>query len=94
MRRGQAHHFCALTVWQGNRHSRSKTIRILREVVYPHVGHIESGFRGVPDKSKSILGAAKKVIEDYGGKVPKTMEELITLPTRFLSVISQPTEEG
>jgi endonuclease-3 len=31
-------------------------------------------------KAKSILGAAKKLEERFGGQVPKTMEELITLP--------------
>ena len=38
----------------------------------------QSGF--FRSKTKSILGAAKKIKEDYGGKVPKTMEELLTLP--------------
>jgi endonuclease-3 len=32
------------------------------------------------NKTKSILGAAKKVSEDFGGKVPDTMDELLTLP--------------
>jgi endonuclease-3 len=32
------------------------------------------------NKSKSIIGAAKKIINDYGGEVPKTLEELITVP--------------
>ena len=32
------------------------------------------------NKAKNILGAAKKVAEDFGGVVPKTMEELLTLP--------------
>lgn len=31
-------------------------------------------------KAKAIKGLAQKVLSDYGGKVPKTMEELITLP--------------
>jgi len=38
----------------------------------------QSGF--FRSKTKSILGAAKKIKEDYGGKVPNTMEELLTLP--------------
>jgi endonuclease-3 len=32
------------------------------------------------NKTKSIIGASKKIIEGFGGKVPRTMEELLTLP--------------
>ncbi len=32
------------------------------------------------NKTKSIIGASKKIVEEFGGKVPKTMEELLTLP--------------
>lgn len=32
------------------------------------------------NKAKSIVGAAKKIVNDFGGKVPRTMEELITVP--------------
>lgn len=32
------------------------------------------------NKSKSIVGAAKKVVSDFGGNVPDTMEELLTIP--------------
>ena len=32
------------------------------------------------NKSKSVVGAARKVVSDFGGKVPETMEELLTLP--------------
>jgi endonuclease III len=32
------------------------------------------------NKSKSVVGAARKVVADFGGKVPETMEELLTLP--------------
>lgn len=31
-------------------------------------------------KTKSVLGAARKIAEEFGGEVPDTMEELITLP--------------
>jgi endonuclease III len=31
-------------------------------------------------KTKSIRGACSRIVEVYGGKVPDTMEELITLP--------------
>jgi endonuclease-3 len=32
------------------------------------------------NKTKSIMGAAKKIVEEMGGEVPRTMEELLTLP--------------
>ncbi|HVN92757.1 MAG TPA: endonuclease III [Terracidiphilus sp.] len=32
------------------------------------------------NKAKSIQGAAKKIIGDFGGKVPETLAELITVP--------------
>jgi endonuclease III len=32
------------------------------------------------NKTRSIIGASKKIIEEFHGKVPQTMEELLTLP--------------
>jgi len=32
------------------------------------------------NKAKSITGMAKKVVADFGGEVPRTMDELLTLP--------------
>jgi len=32
------------------------------------------------NKAKSIQGAAKKITEEFGGKVPETLAELITIP--------------
>jgi endonuclease III len=32
------------------------------------------------NKSKSVVGAAKKVVADYGGQVPTNMTDLLTLP--------------
>jgi endonuclease-3 len=32
------------------------------------------------NKTKSIMGASKKIIEDFGGEVPRTMEQILTLP--------------
>ena len=32
------------------------------------------------NKSKSLVGAARKVVADFGGNVPPTMEELLSLP--------------
>lgn len=32
------------------------------------------------NKAKSIVGAARKIVAEYGGETPRTMEELLTLP--------------
>jgi endonuclease-3 len=32
------------------------------------------------NKTKSIMGASKAIVEEFGGQVPKTMEEILTLP--------------
>lgn len=32
------------------------------------------------NKTKSIMGASKRIVEDFGGSVPQTMDELLTLP--------------
>jgi len=32
------------------------------------------------NKTKSIMGASKKIVEDFHGEVPRTMEELLSLP--------------
>jgi endonuclease-3 len=32
------------------------------------------------NKSKSVVGAARKLVADFGGNVPQTMDELLTLP--------------
>ena len=32
------------------------------------------------NKAKSLVGAAKKIVQDFGGEVPRTMEQLVTLP--------------
>ena len=32
------------------------------------------------NKAKAIVGAAKKILADYGGQVPRTMEETLTIP--------------
>ena len=32
------------------------------------------------NKTKSIIGASKKIVEDFGGKVPDKMEDLVSLP--------------
>jgi endonuclease III len=32
------------------------------------------------NKSKSVVGAARKIVADFGGNVPQTMDELLSLP--------------
>ena len=32
------------------------------------------------NKAKSLIGAARRILSDFGGEVPDTMEELLTLP--------------
>jgi len=32
------------------------------------------------NKAKSLVGAAKKIVGEFGGRVPKTMDELLTIP--------------
>jgi endonuclease-3 len=32
------------------------------------------------NKTKSIMGASKAVVEEFGGQVPRSMEEILTLP--------------
>lgn len=32
------------------------------------------------NKAKSIVGAAKRIVNEFGGTVPRTMEELLTVP--------------
>ena len=32
------------------------------------------------NKSKSVVGAAKKIVSDFGGQVPEEMDKLLTLP--------------
>jgi endonuclease III len=32
------------------------------------------------NKAKSVIGAAKRVVGEFGGKVPRTIEEMLTIP--------------
>jgi endonuclease-3 len=50
---------------------------------YANPNEIEKEIRSTGffrNKTKSIIGAAKKIVEDFKGEVPQTMEELLTLP--------------
>ncbi len=32
------------------------------------------------NKAKALIGAARKILADFGGRVPRTMEEMLTIP--------------
>ncbi len=48
------------------------SLPVIEEIIRP------TGF--FRNKTKSISGAAKRLVSEYGGQVPRTMEELLTLP--------------
>jgi endonuclease III len=50
---------------------------------YATPGELEQDIRPTGffrNKTKSIMGASKAILERFGGQVPRTMEELLTLP--------------
>ena len=50
---------------------------------YANPNDIENEIRSTGfyrNKTKSILGASKKIVEEFHGAVPRTMEEILTLP--------------
>ena len=32
------------------------------------------------NKAKSLIGAARKILADFGGQIPRTMDEMLTIP--------------
>ncbi|MGH9682914.1 MAG: endonuclease III [Candidatus Acidiferrales bacterium] len=60
-----------------------KRYKNARDFVYADPAEIEKEIRPTGffrNKTKSIMGASKKIVEEFKGEVPKTMEELLTLP--------------
>jgi endonuclease-3 len=49
----------------------------LRQEVLEREIHSTGFFR---NKAKNIIAASQKIVEDFGGQVPRTMEEMLTLP--------------
>jgi len=50
---------------------------------YANPAEVENDIRSTGffrNKTKSIIGAGKKIVEEFHGEVPKTMDELLTLP--------------
>ncbi|MGH9740009.1 MAG: endonuclease III [Candidatus Acidiferrales bacterium] len=53
------------------------------DFAYAHPAELEQEIRSTGffrNKTKSIVGASKKIKEEFRGEVPKTMEDLLTLP--------------
>lgn len=60
-----------------------KKYRVPKDFALADVKEIEQAIRSTGfyhSKAKNIMGASKAIIENFNGKVPSTMEELITLP--------------
>lgn len=54
-----------------------------KDLAYANPAEIEQEIRPTGffrNKTKSIMGASKKIVEEFGGEVPRTMEQLLTLP--------------
>jgi endonuclease III len=54
-----------------------------KELAYANPSDIEQIIRPTGffrNKTKSIMGASKKIVEEFGGEVPRTMEHLLTVP--------------
>lgn len=54
-----------------------------QDFAYANPAELESEIRPTGffrNKTKSIVGASKKIVEEFNGEVPKTMDELLTLP--------------
>jgi endonuclease III len=54
-----------------------------KDFAYANPSELEQDIRPTGffrNKTKSIIGASKQIVEQYGGQVPKTMDELLSLP--------------
>ncbi len=56
------------------------TMRDLANVSLEELGQEIRSTGFYNNKAKSIQGAARKILTDFGGEVPKTMDELLTVP--------------
>jgi len=57
--------------------------RTPKDFAYANPAELEQDIRPTGffrNKTKSIMGAGKKIAEEFGGEVPRTMDELVTLP--------------
>jgi endonuclease-3 len=54
-----------------------------QDFAYANPSELEQGIRPTGffrSKTKSIMGASRKIVEEFGGEVPNTIEQLLTLP--------------
>ena len=57
--------------------------RTPKDFAYANPAELEMDIRPTGffrNQTKSIMGAGKKIVEEFGGEVPRTMDELLTLP--------------
>jgi endonuclease-3 len=57
--------------------------RTPKDFAYANPAELEQDIRPTGffrNKAKSIQGASKKIVEEFGGEVPRIMEQLLTLP--------------
>jgi endonuclease III len=57
--------------------------RTPKDFAYANPSELEQEIRPTGffrNKTKSILGASKKIVEEFGGEVPRAMDELLALP--------------
>jgi len=57
--------------------------RTPEDFAYANPSELEQAIRPTGffrSKTKSIMGASKMIVEEFGGNVPRTMEQLLTLP--------------
>jgi endonuclease-3 len=57
--------------------------RTPKDFAYANPAELEQDIRPTGffrNKTKSIIGAGKTIVEEFGGEVPRTMDELLTLP--------------
>lgn len=54
-----------------------------KDFAYANPSELEQDIRPTGffrNKTKSVMGASKKIVEEFGGEVPRTMDQLLTLP--------------
>jgi endonuclease-3 len=60
-----------------------KKYRDAKDFAYADPAELEQEIRPTGffrNKTKSIMGASKAIVEQFGGKVPRTMDEMLSLP--------------
>lgn len=54
-----------------------------KDFAYANPSELEQAIRPTGffrNKTRSVMGASKKIVEEFGGEVPRTMDQLLTLP--------------